>query len=316
MLDQLLANWPLKLLSMALAFTIWVSVTGEQSVLQDFAVPLDIQLPQTRILTSTPPTTVTVRLRGAESRMRRLETVPMELRVDLMEASPGVQDVQLTRPDLRGVPRGVEVDFIEPDRLRLIVDQRAQRELPVEPVFLGQPPEGFAFYGAQVEPDRLLVEGPEGDVEPLELLSTNPIRLDMRRESFSIRVSAVPEAPTVRVVDPRPLEVRVEIDTTPVDRKFENLAVELVGQVYLTRVSPATLSLALSGPRALVDAIVPDQIRLVADVSGLDPQAADRKVPVVVDFVDLPIEDRARISVTSISRNNVTVRVSDERLTE
>ena len=154
------------------------------------------------------------------------------------------------------------------------------------------------------------------NVVPLKLLSTNPIRLDMRRESFTIRVSAVPEASTVRVVDPRPLEVRVEIDTTPVDRKFENLPVELVGQVYLTRMSPATLTLTLSGPPALVDGIVPDQIRLVADVAGLEPQAADRQVPVVVDFIDVPIEDRARVSVTSLSRNTVTVRVSDERLTE
>ena len=62
MLERVLANWPLKLLSAALAFAIWVFVTGEKRIVQDFSVPLDIRLPDSRILTETPPNTVTVRL--------------------------------------------------------------------------------------------------------------------------------------------------------------------------------------------------------------------------------------------------------------
>ena len=45
MLERLLSHWPLKVLAVALAFVIWVAVTGEQSVLQEFAVPLEILLP-------------------------------------------------------------------------------------------------------------------------------------------------------------------------------------------------------------------------------------------------------------------------------
>ena len=45
MLDRVLVNWPLKLFAVSLAFAIWVFVSGEDSIVQDFDVPLDLQLP-------------------------------------------------------------------------------------------------------------------------------------------------------------------------------------------------------------------------------------------------------------------------------
>ena len=59
--------------ALGMAFVIWVSITGESSILKDFGVPLAIEMAEDRILTVTPPNNVTVRLRGPESLMRRLE---------------------------------------------------------------------------------------------------------------------------------------------------------------------------------------------------------------------------------------------------
>jgi len=312
MLERVLSHWPLKLLALALAFVIWVAVTGEQSVLQEFAVPLEIRLPETRILTAGTPTTVTVRLKGAESRMRRLTGLSMTLLVDLSDSSLGEQDVVLSRSDLLGVPGGVEIEFIDPDRLRLVVDQRSQKELPVEPTFIGLPPEGFEFYGARLNPDVLTVEGPAAEVESLELVRTNPIRLDMRRQPFTMRVSAVPEAPHVRVVNPRAVEVRVEVDAAPVERRFEEITVESIGAAGSISVDPAGLAVVLTGPPALVDRIVPDQIRLVVDLTGLEPRKKAYEVEVRADFVDVPIEESSRIGVKSIRPRKVSVVITEE----
>lgn len=314
MLDRVLVNWPLKLLSLALAFAIWVFVSGEKSMVRDFAVPLEIRLPENRILTTAPPTTVTVRVRGPESLMRRLDRVPIGLGVDLGDPPAGQQEVQLSKADLDGLPRGVEIDFIDPDRLRLEVDVRASREIAVEPTFLGQPPEGYAFYGVQVVPDTVLVEGPESAVAELDILRTNPIRLDRRTEPFVARVQAIPTDGEVRVADPRPLEVRVVVDASPVERTFEHIPVELVGQLYEAVVSPAALNVTLAGPPALVERIVPAQIRLVADATGLEPRDKAYEVGVQFDLVDVPIEEMTRIGLKSISRRRITIRVADRRI--
>lgn len=317
MLEHPLANWPLKLLALALAFAIWAAVTGEQRGVRDFSVPLDLKLPQSRILTSPPPTTVTVRLRGAESLLRRLDTVPMELGVDLSDLAPGNVDVQLTREQLLGVPRGVDVDFIDPDRLSLEIDRRVRKELPVDPVFLGRPPEGYVFYGARVVPPSLMIEGPERDVRTLVVLKTNPIRLDMRKQPFTARVGAVPEGTATRAVDPRPIEVHVDIDAAPVERRIVGLPVILAGESYENNsLTPAMASVVLSGPPRLVDRLLPEQLRLIADVTGLEPRTEPHEVELEARFVDVPIEETSRLKANTVEPRMVRVVVGGRRLPE
>jgi YbbR domain-containing protein len=312
MFDRLLANWPLKLLALGLAFAIWVSVTGEKRVVQDFSLPLEIELSADRVLASPTPNTVTVRLRGVESVMRRLDPVPMTVQVDLRDTPPGGHEAQLTNAELSNVPRGVDVEFIDPDRLSLVVERRLRRELDVEVAFLGQPPEGYHFYGAEIIPAKILVEGPETQVEPLAEVHTNPIRLDQRTEPFVARVGAIPEGQFVRVVDPRPLEVRVDVDAEPEDRTFRGVPVIVIGGGEGSRATPEQLDVTISGPPALVDRILPDQIRLVADVSELQPSNRGQAVDVRVEFVDVPARAAARIADREPSQRQVSVIVTGD----
>ncbi len=313
MLDTLLANWPLKLLAIALAFAIWVSVTGENRVVQDFKVPLEIQLPDDLALASDPPTAVDVRFRGLESVMRRLDPVPMAVRVDLRDATSGEREVLLSRQNLIGVPRGVEVDFMDPDRAELVVETRRRRDLRVEPTFLGQPAQGFAFYGARVSPKRLRVDGPSSQVDALEVLRTNPIRLDDRSEPFMTHVGVVPEGKHVRLVDQDTLDVLVLVDAAAVERRLEDVPVEVVGAPPGTTVEPAALHVTVSGPPQLVEKITPDQVRLIADASGLSPDAAKQNIEVRAEFAGFDPDERARLSVESISQGKVRVTPSGRR---
>ncbi|MCP3982522.1 MAG: hypothetical protein GY716_24745 [bacterium] len=316
MLDALISNWPLKLLAFALAFAIWVTVTGEHRIVKDFPVPLELDLSASRIVTVDLPNTVTVRLRGSESLMRRVDSLPMELKVDLQDVDPGERDVLLGESDLLGVPRGVEVEFIDPDRLSLEIEQRTYRELPVDLTFLGQPPEGFAFYDAAVTPTRLTVEGPESEVEPLQQLSTNPIRLDQRRQPFDLEVGVVPDGANVRVVDPSPLRVHVEVHPTRVERVVEDVVVALEGQLFETTIEPSLINVTLSGPPAAVESVLPDQIVALVDVTGLGPSARAVSLPLTVEFLELEARHARFLSIKSASRRTVKVTVSGNRQVE
>ena len=153
MLELLVRNWPLKLLSLALAFSLWVTVTGVNQIPKIFTVPLEIALGDGHTLLGLPPTTGTVRVRGPESALRGIDGVGMELLVDLSETTPGEKPtVQLGKENLVGLPSGVEVESITPNRLSLEVDWKVLRQLPVVPAFEGEPPEGHAFYSARVTP--------------------------------------------------------------------------------------------------------------------------------------------------------------------
>jgi hypothetical protein len=203
MLERLTANWPLKLLALALAFAVWVSITGENDVVRDFPVPLEIRLPGDLTLAAEAPTSVTLRLRAPETSMRRMDPLGLGVRVLVERGISGQRDITITEDNVTGVPRGVELDFITPNRLRLDVEQLIRRLIPVEATFAGEPPDGYAFYAAQVVPDSVTVEGPVSAVEGLELLRTPTVRIDQFTRPFEVTVPLAPGNPQLRVLSRR-----------------------------------------------------------------------------------------------------------------
>lgn len=304
MLDRLVENWPLKLLALVLALGIWVAITGESLVIQDFHVPLEVQLPPGRTLASSPPTTVTVRLRGPEIQFRRLDPLRLALRLDLQNGSGGERDVMLSSADLAGVPQGLEIAFIEPSRVRLAVEPLLRRELPITLDLIGETPSGYRVYHASVQPPRIAIEGPESEVHAVTRLSSSPIRLDGHTTNFVQRVSASTDQPHVRVLEARPLEARIVIDTTPIERTFDALPVTLVSGTA-ARLDPPVARVTLAGPEALLQRLDPRRLRVVADDVVASRGAGAIPLELRVEFQDTPLEDRVRLEVRKLDPQQV-----------
>ena len=84
----------------------------------------------------------------------------------------------------------------------------------------------------------------------------------------------------MRILGRETVEVRVVVDEAAVERRFENVPVDVVGAAPGTKVNPQTINLVLSGPPRLIDRLTPDQIHLVADVSRLAPDTTQAEVPI------------------------------------
>jgi YbbR domain-containing protein len=314
MLDAILRHWPLKLLALVLALAVWIAVAGESRVVQDFRIPVDFQLGSSFILEGAIPTTISVRLRGPETTLRRLQPFNLAMRVDLRDADVGERNVQLSESQIDGVPPGVAVEMIDPGRLSLTVTRRARRTVPVAPAFVGRPAAGRAFYWAQAKPETVEIEGPAAKVEAVAHVRTDPIHLDGRTLPFTVRVGAVPDAADVRVVDARPIEIVAHVDVAPVEASFDDVPVLLAGKIFEAVVSPTSVRITLSGPPTLLQAIRPTQLRAVADLEGLAPGREAHQVPLRLDFVGVPLEDLARITVRQLSPSKVRVRLQDKRI--
>ena len=87
------SNWPLKVLSLFLAITVWfvVSAPRRESVSERaFAVPLSlVGMPRDLVITTSVPDNVSVRLRGRVSDLRSLSSQNLEVPIDLRAAVPG-----------------------------------------------------------------------------------------------------------------------------------------------------------------------------------------------------------------------------------
>ena len=310
MLDWLFRRWHLKALAFALAFAVWVAVTGEGRGVQDFRVPVDVVLGPGVTLAGTPPINVNVRLRGPDSLLRRVDPYDLTIRVDLRDASGGERTVQLTPRNVAGVPHDVEVTLIDPDRLRVATAKKKRREVPVVATIVGKPPRGYQVYRAIARPEALMVEGPEAKVSAATRLATDPIRIDDRSEPFTARVGAIPDGADLRVVDPRPLDVIVYIDLTAVDATIDHVPVVAAGAAGSVVVTPPTVAVTLSAPSALIPKLRAGHVRAVVDLSGSAGVQNVVGAPLRVELPGLDAEERAKVTIEGLSRRKVDVRRS------
>ena len=307
MADLLFRRWHLKLLSLALAFAVWVAVTGEGRGVGDVRVPVEVQLAEGATLSGTPPATVTVRLRGSEALIRRIDPYDLDVRVDLRDTAVGERTVQLTSRNVRGVPRDLEIAAIDPDRLRLVIARKRRREIAIVPTIVGKPPRGYVVYGAAARPDGLEVEGPEAKLGPATRLRTDPIHVDDRREPFTVRVGAVPEGTDIRVVDARPLDVTVVVDLAPVDGVIERVPVVVPGNAGSP--VPASVDVTVTAPSGLIARLRDRRVRAVAEVPAGASGAIVRDVPLRIEFPGLTDEERSKVTVKKLARRAVDVRM-------
>ena len=129
----LLHRWPRKLLSVVLAYAIWLTVTGESMIVNHFSVPLVVSLSDNMTVVGSTPNQVSVRIRGRATSIRRLDPLNMRVNLDLNDSTTGERNFQFSPADLSGVPKGVIVERFEPARLALTLDNRMRTALPVFP---------------------------------------------------------------------------------------------------------------------------------------------------------------------------------------
>lgn len=115
----LLQNWWLKLLSLALAYGLWMVVTQGPAVERGLTAPFEVRnVPDKLLLAGQIPDEIYLELRGPETKLRLLRPGDLAVAVDLSSAAAGNHSIRL---DARHVecPPGVEVVRFVPAEVRL-----------------------------------------------------------------------------------------------------------------------------------------------------------------------------------------------------
>ena len=208
-------NLWLKAFSLLLAVVCWYVVRGEEERVRDFAVPLEYtNLPPTLDLSGKVIDSVAVRLRAPEPVLRTITEDRLSARIDLSRAPLGEQYIPLT-PGMIEVPGGARVDQVNPDLVKVRIDRKTRRQVPVVAEFSGSPPPGYEEVRHVIDPPAVTIEGPANEVDKVQHALTGTILLDGQTADYAVEVAPIPDAPSwsrVRVVSPQgPVHVLVTI---------------------------------------------------------------------------------------------------------
>jgi YbbR domain-containing protein len=124
------ANAGLKLLALAISFTLWVTYTSEPYAEVGFQVPMEFTtMPRQLEITGDIPTTVRVRVRGRSALLRRIIAADLSLQLDMKDGKPGTTDLQIT-PEMVSAPFGATVVQVTPSVIHVTLVPRQSLPVP------------------------------------------------------------------------------------------------------------------------------------------------------------------------------------------
>jgi YbbR domain-containing protein len=277
-----LRNLWLKVLAVALAATLWLTVAGEQIVERSLRVPLEFRnIPAGLEIVGDPPVTVDVRVRGSSGVLSRLDPGEVVVVLDLRTARAGSRLFHLRHDEVQA-PYGVEVSQVVPSTLSLELEKTNSRTVPVVPAVEGDPAPGFVVGQITADPSTVEIRGPESRLNEVPEATTEPVIVARATGPITDTVTIGVADPAVRLTQPQNATVTVAVVPAPVERVVSGVPVHLRNVTNGLRgsVTPATVRVTIRGGREALAAVGSDDIDAFVDLAGLGPGRYNLRVRV------------------------------------
>lgn len=210
----LFRNLGWKLAALAASCLLWIAINGANDLTESVSVPVQYRnIPADLEISNDLAEQVHLILRGPSPQLSRASTNPAPVVLDLIEArAPGEKTFSITAANVH-LPGGVTLEKAEPGQIRLRLERRLPKDVPVH-VRLEHIPAGMRAALEEITPETLTITGPESQVRPIEAVEADPIDVRALDKSGRTRTVAYISNPRVRFSSRS--EVWVRISLTPI----------------------------------------------------------------------------------------------------
>ncbi len=184
----LLRNPGTKLMALMLAMVAWLWVQGQENHMVRIRVPLRFLASPTLVNVDPLPAAVSVTVEGTRAATRRARNTEMLIEVDLSKEKAGPGELLIDTYAVRGLPTGLAVLEYSPDRVRIRLDERSNRNVSVKPSYLGEVAGEGSIVSVTVVPDVAQVTGPRAVLDTLSVVPIKPIDVSGISESTQLDV--------------------------------------------------------------------------------------------------------------------------------
>jgi YbbR domain-containing protein len=221
-----LEEWGLKLLALGITIVLWLAVTGQNKpVTQRISgVQLNFLKNDGLEISNEPAASVEVTVKGSPNLLDQMKLRDLVVTADITDQKAGERVVRLTPESVKmELPPGVTILGFRPSTIPIRLEPTMESALEVEVKFEGSVPEGFEVTSFTANPTKVRVRGPADRVSLLQKAITETVRLDGKKESFTVsRVAINIPDPKIEILDLN-VEVRVGI----AEKKRDNIKLGL-----------------------------------------------------------------------------------------
>lgn len=299
---SLTENLGVKIIALVVALFIWIYASNQKDIVWLKMIPVSLaNVPDSLIVTGNVPKEVEVSITCSKWRKTLSGFKRFNLIVDLSDAVPGRQRVSLAprQIQLPAKIKQVNVRIIEPLSLDIRLERLVTRRSQVILSTTGAIPENLVLLdgAVSISPSWVTVKGPASTVQHIRTVNTEMLDLGKIKESVERELPLEFDRDRLEC---EPDRVTVFVRVSPVgERVLANVppTVLIDSEDYSVTVMPSTVTLTLSGPRAVLDTLSSGDVSVLLNLGGL-PEARYRMAP---DIILPPGVNLQAMSVDSLS---------------
>ncbi len=263
-----------KLLAVSFAIIIWAFAPSPNKNLTEvkFFVPVSyVNLPKNLEITSEPLQSISVSVEIPRSELQQNYPSLFRVVIDLEDAIPGENEFNISRNALK-IPDNVKILEIVPNQLNLTFEETMEKDLPIKPVFIGEPARGYVLEHIDLIPDSVKVRGLVSVLSKIQQLESKAINIEAIDidQDFLIYLN-FPEGVTAMESEYEHYTLRIKVGSEPISKRFLKIPIGIINQTYVTRLNPRVFNVVLRGPRSLMQDFTKQDIQAFIDLQSYRP---------------------------------------------
>jgi len=291
----------IKLLSLLLAFILWVYVSNEQNPLGEKVLNVNLEytgLAPNFLITGGMPESIRVRVLGNKNQLANLTQEDFKAVINIPAGKTG----EIALPVQVSVPPGLRVAQVSPEEVLISVDIVAEKEIPVVVSLHGTPVQGYNALAPVCQPGTVTARGPGKVVNGINHASAV---VDITSAVKDIE-QTVPVSTGVEGISLNPSVVRVVVPVAAAElSKTVPVRLQLAG----TPAAGFTVKRSYSEPETVQVFGGAETLNAIADLKTepVDISAIDRNLVKEVSLVTVP-------GLTGVQPGRVKVHVEVDRI--
>lgn len=283
LLEKIFANWPVKIISVAIAIILYLFYRIGSLEQRFFSIPLITVVSDDFVATEKSSQSIRIKLRGTQDEVFLVYEEDVEAYIDLTDHRSEGQFRAPVFLRKTGTAEHVDVEIkLEPIEVTVTLEKKISKTLDIITEIRGVPAVGFELSDFVLQPSAVEIAGPRSKIEIMQELRTEIVDISGRDANFSVRIPIQSAGSEIEFVSDQVVEFSGVIEQIIILRTFEAVKIEAVniGDTISILNLPEMGSLRTRGPQLLLETITPDKLTLLVDCSEITEAGTYNLVPV------------------------------------
>jgi diadenylate cyclase len=199
------------LISLFCIIGIWASFSKGMETFAEYEVPIEFINPDQKMeIVSSSASNVKLLISGARPLINSTKPEQINVKLNLSQSVVGDNKLAITQNNIQ-LPPGISLKKIDPSQLEITLDTLIEKELPIQPNWVGKLPDGLVMNEAKPIPETIKITGGGLVLENISTIFTEEIALNNLTESGTITAVLVLNSPSIKLQGDQNIEIQCVI---------------------------------------------------------------------------------------------------------